>query len=149
MPTPATTPRRSSPLNPALLPRFHNAQIISQEAINNLDTNDPVSRPDAFTPLHLCKNYTVQNLEHYDMAMIRPVTGEHIMSYCKLMQNPATDEVWMTAFGKDIGGMCQGDDKTNTIGTNAILVMEPKDDDIGLVESHFNIHVFNTCKTVW
>ena len=21
--------------------------------------------------------------------------------------------------------------------------------DIGLVESHFNIHVFNTCKTVW
>ncbi len=83
------------------------------------------------------------------MAMIRPVTGEHIMSYCKLMQNPATDEVWMTAFGKDIGGMCQGDDKTNTIGTNAILVMEPKDDDIGLVESHFNIHVFNTCKTVW
>ena len=61
------------------------------------------------------------------MAMIHPVTGEHITSYCKLMQDPATAEVWMTAFRKDFGGMCQGDDKTNTIGTNAIFVMEPKD----------------------
>jgi hypothetical protein len=61
------------------------------------------------------------------MAMIHPVTGKHITSYCKLMQDPATAEVWMTAFGKDFGGMCQGNDKTNTIGTNAIFVMEPED----------------------
>jgi hypothetical protein len=61
------------------------------------------------------------------MAMIHLVTGKHITSYCKLMQDPATTEVWMTAFGKDFGGMCQGDDKTNTIGTNAFFVMEPKD----------------------
>jgi hypothetical protein len=60
------------------------------------------------------------------MAMIHPVTGEHITSYRKLMQDPATAEVWMTAFGKDFGGMCQGDDKTNTISTNAIFVMKPK-----------------------
>ncbi len=61
------------------------------------------------------------------MAMIHPVTGEHITSYRKLMQDPATAEVWMTAFRKDFGGMCQGNDKTITIGTNAIFLMEPKD----------------------
>ncbi len=61
------------------------------------------------------------------MAMIHPVTGKHITSYRKLMQDPATAEVWMTAFGKDFDGMCQGDDKTNTIGTNAIFMMELKD----------------------
>jgi hypothetical protein len=127
MPTPARTPRWSSCLNPAPFPRSHNARIISQEAINNLVTNNPVLRPDAFTPLHLCKTYTVQNLEHYGMAMIHPVTGKHITSYRKLMQDPATAEVWMTAFGKDFDGMCQGDDKTNTIGTNAIFMMELKD----------------------
>ncbi len=33
----------------------------------------------------------------------------------------------MTAFGKDFGGMCQGDDKTGTKGTEAIFVMDPRD----------------------
>ncbi len=36
-------------------------------------------------------------------------------------------EVWMTAFGKDFGRMCQGGDKTKTTGTDAIFVMDPKD----------------------
>jgi hypothetical protein len=43
------------------------------------------------------------------------------------MQDPATSEVWMTAFGKNFGGMCQGNDKTKTMGTDAIFVMDPKD----------------------
>ena len=33
----------------------------------------------------------------------------------------------MTAFGKDFGGMCQGNDKTKTKGTDAIFVIDPKD----------------------
>ncbi len=41
------------------------------------------------------------------------------------MQDPATAETWMTAFGKDFGGMCQGDDKTGQLGTNAMFVMTP------------------------
>jgi hypothetical protein len=59
--------------------------------------------------------------------MVHPVTGEHITSYRKLMNDPVTSEVWMTAFGKDFGGMCQGDNKTGTKGTDAIFVMEPHD----------------------
>jgi hypothetical protein len=39
------------------------------------------------------------------------------------MHNPATSEVWQTAFEKDFGGMVQGDDKTGQKGTNSIFVM--------------------------
>jgi len=39
------------------------------------------------------------------------------------MNDPATMEIWQTAFGKDFGGMAQGDNKTGQKGTNAIFVM--------------------------
>ena len=39
------------------------------------------------------------------------------------MHDPVTAEVWQTAFGKDFGGMAQGDDKTGQKGTNSIFVM--------------------------
>ena len=120
-PTPsATTQRRSSRLNSTPLPCFRNVSFISQEAINSLVANDPVVTPSAFVPLHLRKSYTARDIELYGFAMIHPVTGEHITSYRKLMNDPVTSEVWMTAFGKDFGGMCQGDDKTG-------IVMDPQD----------------------
>ena len=40
------------------------------------------------------------------------------------MHDPATAEIWQTAFGKDFGGMAQGDEKTGQKGTNSIFVME-------------------------
>jgi hypothetical protein len=61
------------------------------------------------------------------MPMVHPVTGETISSYKKLMKDPVTAETWQTAFGKDFGGMCQGDDKTGTVGTDAMFVMTPQD----------------------
>ncbi len=39
------------------------------------------------------------------------------------MHDPATAEIWQTAFGKDFGGMAQGDNKTGQKGTNAMFVM--------------------------
>ncbi len=39
------------------------------------------------------------------------------------MHNPTTAEMWQTAFGKDFGGMAQGDNKTGQKGTNSIFVM--------------------------
>ena len=39
------------------------------------------------------------------------------------MHDPATAKVWQTAFGKDFGGMAQGDNKTGQKGTNSIFVM--------------------------
>jgi hypothetical protein len=59
--------------------------------------------------------------------MVHPDAGEHITSYRKFMLDSARSEVWMTAFGKDFGDMCQGDDKTKTKGTDAIFFMDPKE----------------------
>jgi hypothetical protein len=39
------------------------------------------------------------------------------------MKDPATAEIWQTAFGKEFGGMDQGDNKTVQKGRNAIFVM--------------------------
>ena len=55
--------------------------------------------------------------------MVYPVMGETILSYKKLMNNPAMAEVWQTAFSKDFGGMAQGNNKTGQKGTNAMFVM--------------------------
>jgi hypothetical protein len=50
--------------------------------------------------------------------MIHPTTGGIISSYKRLMNDSATAEVWQTAFGKDFGGMVQGDCKTGQKETN-------------------------------
>ena len=65
--------------------------------------------------------------EHYANPMVHPVTGKTISSYRKLMHDPATAETWQTAFGKDFGGMAQGDNKTGQKGTNAMFVMTHKE----------------------
>ncbi len=39
------------------------------------------------------------------------------------MHNPATAETWQTAFGKDFGGMVQGNNKTGQKGKNSIFIM--------------------------
>jgi hypothetical protein len=39
------------------------------------------------------------------------------------MHDPATAEIWQTAFGKDSGGMAQGCIKTGQKGTNTMFVM--------------------------
>jgi hypothetical protein len=43
------------------------------------------------------------------------------------MKDPATTEVWKTAFRKEFGGMAQGDNKTGQKRTNAIFVMNHDD----------------------
>jgi hypothetical protein len=51
------------------------------------------------------------------------------------MHDPATAEVWQTAFGKDFGGMTQGDNKTGQKGTNSVFVMTHKEIDVLTRES--------------
>ena len=110
------------------LSRLRNNRIISQEAINNLILNDLMTDTTNFTPLNLRPPPSPPiDYEHYAMPMTHPTTGELISSYKRLMNDPHTAEVWMTAFGKDFGGMSQGDDKTGQKGTNAMFVMSPRD----------------------
>jgi hypothetical protein len=92
-----TTHQQSNHLNQLTLPCIQQAHIISQEAINHL----VATKRDRLTPQQ-------QNLEYYAMPVVHPVTGEHITSYRCLMQDPLTSKVLMTPFGKDFGGMTQG-----------------------------------------
>jgi hypothetical protein len=105
--------------------RLRNHNIISQHAMNFLTDGVWNNSPQHFTPknLRLKEEATAANLEHLAMPMIHPMTGETISSYKKLMNDPATMEIWQTAFGKDFGGISQGDNKTGQKGTNAIFVM--------------------------
>jgi hypothetical protein len=83
--------------------------------------------PAAFSPSKLTMPAfvdTIPNYAHYASPMVHPTTGETITSYKRLMHDPATAEIWQTAFGKDFGGMAQGDEKTGQKGTNSIFVME-------------------------
>ncbi len=95
-------PCQSNQLNSALLPCFRNVRFISQETINSLIVNGITKPQHGFTPLQLHPKYTTQqNLEYYGLAMVHPITGEHITNYRKLMQDSETLVVWMRVFGKD------------------------------------------------
>ncbi len=39
------------------------------------------------------------------------------------MRDPAAAKTWQMAFGRDFGGMAQGDSKTGQKGTNMMFVM--------------------------
>ena len=65
----------------------------------------------------------VPNYTHFASPMVHPTTGETISGYKWLMHDPAMAEVWQMVFGKDFGGMAQGDDKTGQKGTNSIFVV--------------------------
>ena len=43
------------------------------------------------------------------------------------MQDPIIAKIWKTVFGKEFGGLAQGDHKTQTIGSNEIFVMTHND----------------------
>ncbi len=85
-------------------------RLLSQQAINVLTIREKATYQPIFTPLALVKHKivpVVQKFEHYTNPMVYPVTRETISSYKKMMNDPATAEVWQTAFGKDFGGMAQ------------------------------------------
>jgi hypothetical protein len=70
--------------------RLRNHNIISQQALNFL-TDKVWNTPKNLRPKD---NATAANLEHLAMPMIHPTTGKIITSYKKLMNNPATMEIW-------------------------------------------------------
>jgi hypothetical protein len=121
--TPFTTP---SPTTFTPIPSGARQRVVTQQAVNVLTIQEKVSMDRVFTPTALMEfavTHGPTKFEHYANPMVHPVMGETISSYKKLMKDPATAEVWQTAFGKDFGGMAQGDSKMGQKGTNAMFVM--------------------------
>ncbi len=99
-------------------------RIVTQHAINILTLCEQASFSTIHTPHSLMQHAKVPiNYEHYANPMVHPFTGQTISSYKKLMHDPDTAEVWQTAFGKDVGGMAQGCNKTGQHGTNTMFMM--------------------------
>ena len=99
---------------------------------------EALTTPRAFTPRKLIPpTYTEStNFAHFVAPMIHPTTGEIISSYKRLMHDPATAKVWQMAFGKDFGGMAQGDLKPGQKGTNSVFVMTHKEIEIAKEAGH-------------
>ena len=115
------------------------ARLISQQALNAMTMREALTPPQIFTPrkfVPVTNAVNVQNFAHFASPMIHPTTGEAISSYKRLMNDAETAEVWQTAFGKDFGGMAQGDDKTGQKGTNSVFVMTHKEIDIAKAAGH-------------
>ncbi len=112
------------------IPSGAQRRMVTRHAINLLMESEKRSCQRAFTPTSLLPPVVLDDpshLEHFCSPMVHPITGETISSYKKLMHDPVTAKTWQTAFGKDFGGMTQGDDKTGQKGTNAMFVMSHKE----------------------
>ena len=65
------------------------------------------------------------DLEHFAGAgVVHPTTGVTITKYRTLANDPATRDIWTTAFGKELGSLAQGDHKTGTKGTHTIVFLD-------------------------
>ncbi len=131
--TPMVQTRSKAPATYNPIPSGARQRIVTRQAINVLTMMEKASAEKIFIPRNLeqiqpTPAYT-NKPQHYMNPAIHPVTGETVTSYRKAMKDPAMANVWMTAFGKDFGGMAQGDNKTKTKGTNAIFVMTHDDID--------------------
>jgi hypothetical protein len=124
---PRAQTRACTPPTYVPLPSYAHQCIVTQHALNVLITAEHDNIKIIFTPNSLLaanvQTMRDVNFEHYTSPMVHPVMGKTISSYKKLMHNPATAEKWQTAFGKNIGGMAQGANKTGQKGTNAMFMM--------------------------
>jgi hypothetical protein len=68
------------------------------------------------------------NIDHFCAPVVHPITGETITKYQKLAKDLITSKAWTAAFGKEFGTLAaQGDEKTNTPGTDSIFILELQD----------------------
>jgi len=116
-------------------------RLISQQAlnINRMTMREALTPPTAFTPrkfIPVAYKDNVHNFAHFALPMVHPTMAETISNYKWLMNDPETAEVWQTAFGKDFGGMAQGDNKTSQKGTNSVFVTTHKEIDIVKAADH-------------
>jgi hypothetical protein len=101
-------------------------RLVTQQALTTPTINKTLCPPPAFNPTVFARHALPSlyiKFEHYANPMVHPIMGKTISSYRKLMNNPATTEVWQIAFRKDFGGMAQGDNKRGQKGTNAMFIM--------------------------
>ena len=109
------------------LPQMNTSRMFSQQALaafNAQALGININTPQATTDF-IGKQLEAlpQDIQHFCMPVIHPVTGEHISNYMKLKRDPVTAPTWERSFGKEFGSLAQGDDLTGEKGTNTVRVM--------------------------
>ena len=105
--------------------------MILQEALTSFTTTVWGTSPEHFLPQSMRRDEekinTAIELEHFCAPVVHPVSGETISKYHILAKYPLTKETWTIARGKEWGNLAQGDEKTNTAGTDSLFVMTHKE----------------------
>ena len=101
-------------------PSFRTPCIISQEALMafslaavGIERRFPmVEDHQDSTSKTMEEVHAPDNLQYFCATVIHPTTREIITSYKKLINDPTLRDVWETRFGKEWGGLTQGDRET-------------------------------------
>jgi hypothetical protein len=97
---------------------------VQQQALNILTLQEQASLCTIHTPRSLMKYAKMPiNYKYYVCLMVPPITGQTISSYKTFKHDPATAEIWQTAFGRDFGGKRKGDNKMGQKGMTTMFVM--------------------------
>lgn len=113
-----------SPTAPTVVQQHH---IISQDALlaylgasmmTNLASN-------VWRPTELEMNMDAgDDMIYYCGPVTHPLTGKAIKKYQEVIKCEELRETWETAFGKEFGGLAQGDDRTGQKGTNTVIILD-------------------------
>ena len=60
---------------------------------------------------------------HYCAPVTHPITGKAMRKYAEVAKCEELRETWETAFGKEFGGLAQGDDRTGQKGTDTVIIL--------------------------
>ena len=105
--------------------------MISQEALTSFMATVWGTISENFLPQSMRRDEDKINtdikLEHFCAPVVHPVSGENISKYQTLAKDPVTKETWTIGWGKEWENLAQGDEKTNTAGTDSLFVMTHKD----------------------
>eukprot|EP00804_Cyclotella_cryptica_P019746 CCRYP_009657-RA/>CCRYP_009657-RA protein AED:0.25 eAED:0.25 QI:0/0/0/1/1/1/2/0/496 len=101
--------------------------FISQEALQAFASHASApSRSNFFLPKWRQRTF-IPHLEDFANPVVHPITGQTIGKYEELANDPVLWDTWTTAFGKELGALAQGDNKTGAAGTNTIFFTTQSD----------------------
>ncbi|KAL7500917.1 hypothetical protein ACHAWT_008970 [Skeletonema menzelii] len=108
-------------------PMVQQHNIISQDAVlayfgaTMMDTHATnLWRP---TQLEFAPTAT-EDIMHYCAPVTHPITGKAMKKYAEVIKCEELRETWETAFGKEFGGLAQGDDRTGQKGTDTVVILD-------------------------
>lgn len=65
-----------------------------------------------------------EDIMYYCAPVTHPITGKAMRKYAEVIKCEELRETWETAFGKEFGGLAQGDDRTGQKGTDTVIILD-------------------------